>query len=94
MMVFFYFEIHEPYYALVKATSYPTAADIYIEEVAGDEMDKKEIIRSMKIVNRDYALISYAKGLSEDNVAIPIKEVVELFNDDKAKLLLIDGSLL
>lgn len=83
-----YFEIKEPYYALIKAESEELAIQVYVENVADDEDNtlQEEIIE----LGRDAALGKYVKCLNGDMLlSVVLKEF-----DEAEDLLLIDGSLL
>jgi hypothetical protein len=84
-----FFEIHYPYYALIKAKSINEAINLYVEFVADDDALEDEI----KEVDRDYALAKYSRGTSEDGKDIPLKEVLEDFGNDDSMVLLIDSAL-
>lgn len=79
-----YFEIHDPYYALVKAETVEKALEIYVEQVADDDGTLREEIKE---VDRDYALIQFARSESED-------ETLDKFHREKSEVLLIESSLL
>ncbi|MCM3216125.1 hypothetical protein M3612_16625 [Niallia taxi] len=87
-----YFEVNEPYYALIKAQSKKQAMEIYTKKVSED--NEGTLKEEMMEVNRDYALVKFDRSPGEDGQLIPIIEIIETFNKDKAELLVIDGSLL
>lgn len=89
-----YWEIYEPYYALIKAKDDFMATEEYIRFVAGDENEYGEILKNMEPVERDYALAMYSQAKSEDGDLIPVKEVLDDFRSNQTMTLLIDGSLL
>lgn len=84
-----YFEIIEPYFALVKANDAEEASEKYIEEVADDPR-----IEDFKVVSRDYALVNFARSVGEDKKQTSIPEVLYIFQNDNAEVLLIDGCLI
>ena len=84
-----YFEINEPYYGLLKAENQDDALVQYNAVIADlEEID--EVIE----VQRDYALARYSQATGEDGKLIPLKEILESFNDSDICTLVIDGSLL
>lgn len=86
-----YFEIHDPYYSLIQAKNINNARTIYNDEVASEEDEENFEIKE---VQSDYAIASYARGLSEDLKEIPIPEILSDLRSGKEMILLIDGSLL
>lgn len=86
-----FFEIHDPYYALIKAPDQDAAIKVYVERVAEDDGTLHEEIRE---VDRDYALVSFSKGATEDNETVPIKEILEGFKKEGSAVLLISRELL
>jgi hypothetical protein len=86
-----YFEIHDPYYALIKAADQEEAIKIYTEYVAEDDGTLHEEIRE---VDRDYALVSYSRGVTEDNEVVPIPEILKDFQSEGSAVLLIGRDVL
>jgi hypothetical protein len=84
-----YFEIHSPYYALVKAETVEKAIEIYVEQVADDDGTLREEIKEV-----DYALIQFARSESEDGDFMPVSETLDKFHREKSEVLLIDSGLL
>lgn len=84
-----YFEVNDPYYALIKAENVKNAMEVYHRLVADadDGMDLKEI-------ERDKALIKYSQAMGEDKTLINPGEIYKEFNDDVQDILLIDGALI
>lgn len=85
-----YFEVNEPYYALLKAESQEKGIKEYINHVADDD---GTLSSEIKEVDRDYTLVNFSQALSEEGDFIPVNEVLELFNNEKVNVLVIDGSL-
>lgn len=54
-----FYEIHDPYYALIKAPNQDEAIKVYSQNVAEDDGTLHEEIRE---VDRGYALVSFSKG--------------------------------
>ena len=89
-----FFEINDPYYALIKAENLEVATQEYIEVVAGDEEEESEIKKAMKVVDPNYALIKLSRSAGENGKLLEINEVIQDFNIENNSVLLIDGSLL
>ena len=86
-----FFEVTEPYYALIKAKTKEIAKDEYVKVVAEDE--DGNLVNNLKEVDRDYAVAVYSRTLSEDGKEIPINEILENIKDDVNMVLIVDGSL-
>lgn len=86
-----YYVFKEPYYALIKASSRHEAIDLFRDDVGDVDWDDR--LNFFK-ANKDYALVTYARGLSENKDVIPTSEILYTFNNDKSMTLLIDGALL
>ncbi|WP_437132741.1 hypothetical protein [Bacillus atrophaeus] len=87
-----YFEVSEPYYALIKADSGEEAEKIYNEKVA-DTDDYEDFQEEIKEVGREYALNEYLRLMrkafdADDNL------IMETFNVPASEILIWDGSLL
>lgn len=81
-----YFEIKDPYYALIKAENEDEAIDVYIETVSDfddelkiEEVEEEYAWNALKEVEQNYRSI---EDLEAD------------FNTNESSLLLIDGSLI
>lgn len=89
-----YFEIKDPYYALIKAENLVEATKQYIEVVAGDDEERPLIEKTFKEVSRDYALVKLSRGLGENGKVVSTEEVIQDIQSDSSSVLLIDGSLI
>ena len=89
-----YFEINEPYYALLKAENVEEATKKYVEVVAGDEEERPLIANNFEEIDRDYAFVKFARCLDESNGILPITQVVDDFNYAKSEVLIMDSTLL
>lgn len=86
-----FYEVHYPYYALLKANDKEEAMQLYTECVADDNGSLHEEIEE---VERDYALAIYGRfSKTENGEFIPISEVIKDIKNDKSMVLLIDGCL-
>ncbi|ASN70211.1 hypothetical protein 10F3_26 [uncultured Caudovirales phage] len=86
-----FYEVHDPYYALIKAKNEENAMTIYTDVVADDDGGLSEEITE---VTEAYATIIYSRVNGEDNNVIPVKEVLEHLTNEEEMVLVIDGSLL
>ncbi|QSB48788.1 hypothetical protein [Parageobacillus toebii] len=86
-----FYEVHYPYYALLKAETKEEALKLYIDAVCDDD---GSLSQELKEVERDYALAMYSRAKTEDGKDIPIPVILEDFQDDESKVLLIDSTLL
>ncbi|PSB71929.1 hypothetical protein C6345_18415 [Bacillus sp. LNXM12-2] len=86
-----FYEVNEPYYALIKAKNDENAVTIYTDVVADDDGALSEEITE---VTEAYAAIMYSRVNGEDNNVIPVKEVLEHLTNEEEMVLIIDGSLL
>lgn len=88
-----FYEIHDPYYALIKATDKAEAEKVYIQGVADtDDYDnfQDEEIRE---VERDYALVKFSQSRGVDGELASYTYISENFNNPEAEVLIWDGSL-
>ncbi|WLF28849.1 MULTISPECIES: hypothetical protein [Bacillus] len=86
-----FYEVHDPYYALIKAKNEENAMTIYTDTVADDDGSLSEEITE---VTEAYATIIYSRVNGEDNNVIPVKEVLEHLTNEEEMVLVIDGSLI
>lgn len=86
-----FYEINNPYYALVKAENEGEAIKEYTKSVADNDGSLHEEIKE---VDREYALAAYSRGLSEDGHTISVNEILEDFRNGETMTLLVDGSLI
>lgn len=84
-----YFEVSDPYYALIKADSGEEAEKIYNADVA-DTDDYEDFQEEIKEVDREYAFNEYSKLMKkEDNEHFTVED----FNVPVSEVLIWDGSL-
>ncbi|WP_218047921.1 hypothetical protein [Bacillus licheniformis] len=86
-----YYEIHEPYYALIAAVDEKKAAEVYCEVVT-DDVDET-LKDNIKEVSRQYALGCVGMGALQNNPTLSISEFVRDFNELKNDWLIIDRAL-
>ncbi|WFA91215.1 hypothetical protein [Bacillus subtilis] len=89
-----FYEINEPYYALLKAKDEADAERIYNEQIA--DTDDYENFQDDEIieVERDYALIMFSRTKDEDGKLVSYTRISEDFNNPEIEVLIMDGSLL
>lgn len=86
-----FYEVHDPYYALIKAKNEENAMTIYTDTVADDDGGLSEEITE---VTETYAAIRYGRVNGEDNKIIPIEEVLKDLTSEEEMVLAVDGSLI
>lgn len=84
-----YFEVVEPYYALLKAVDKDQAKSEYNNSVA-DLDDIKDIYE----VPEDYALVRFSQAPGEDKELVDPKDILADFKNDELCILIFDGALL
>jgi hypothetical protein len=93
-----FFEIHDPYYALIKAKDQDEAVNIYVKEVAGTEEEKEEIKIETKTVTHEYAVGRFYNSYYCEHPDVVVDETLEEYFEyllkDKSGVMLLDGSLL
>ncbi|WP_303984610.1 hypothetical protein [Niallia circulans] len=85
-----FYEVNEPYYALIKAKNEENAMTIYTDVVADDAGG---LIEEITEVTETYAAIRYSRVNGYDNKMIPVEEVLEDLKNEIQMVLIIDGSL-
>ena len=86
-----YFEMQEPYYALIVAETEEKAKEVYKEIVCDIDDDEEEAFYAgMKEVEKQYARHLFRTTKDEDGKYPSLKEFIDMKND----LLLIDASLI
>ncbi|MDA1477284.1 hypothetical protein PJ311_18375 [Bacillus sp. CLL-7-23] len=85
-----YYEIHEPYYALIAAEDEKKAAEVYVDFVADDDGNLKN---EVKEVCARYALGTFVGSVAKTNPHFTLGKVATDFVDRKNGYLLIDSSL-
>lgn len=87
-----FYEIHDPYYALLKAEDKAEAEKIYIQEVAcTDDYDNFQD-EEINEVSRDYALSEYKRVMKKYGET-DHDLIMETFNVPAGEMLIWDGSL-
>jgi hypothetical protein len=86
-----FYEVSEPYYALLKAENVEAAIKEYTQTVGEDDGTLKDEIKEVHPYN---AILNYGRGKSEDGEEVSVKELFDDLISPEPMLLLIDGSLL
>jgi hypothetical protein len=86
-----YFEFDIAYYAMIGAETLEEAALVYREYIS-DEDDVTTLCENANEIDRDLALIIYARALSEDGDVASAAELRSEFNT--GGMLIVDSSLL
>ena len=86
-----FYQVFDPYYALIKAKSKESARNLYVANVADDD---GTVIQELEELDRDYAVAMFSRSLSDNGEVLPLHEVVETIQDDEEIVLLIDGALM
>lgn len=86
-----FFEVSDPYYALIKANTKEKAMELYTKNVADDEGELNE---EMTEVGEIYAVMRHARALREDKELLPLEEALKEITSDDEMVLLIEGNLL
>ncbi|MCY9434165.1 hypothetical protein [Bacillus haynesii] len=86
-----YFEIHEPYYALLAAEDEKKAAEVYCEVVTDDVDDT--FMGSIKEVSRQYALGCVGDSVFQSKPELSVAEFVRDFDDRENTYLLFSRGL-
>ncbi len=88
-----YFEINEPYYALLKAVDDEDATNKYIEVVAGSEEEFEEIHENMNSKDESYVWKKLAFLPNKESYPT-VGDLKKAVTEEVTDILLIDGSLL
>lgn len=91
-----FYEINDPYFALIKAKDESDAVKRYIEVVAGDENDNENLLEDIKEIDMITALGKYVESFYSPVVQIDetFEEYAEFLLKEESNVLLVDGSLL
>lgn len=87
-----FYEVNEPYLALIKTRNIERAMKIYNNGVTGDE--EKVLAESIKEVPALYAAVRYSRTVGEDEKTIPFEEVLDDLMSEEEMILEIDGNLI
>lgn len=93
---FYFYEINNPYFALIKARDDEEATQLYIDVVAGEQSEFDEILANMNPVEQDYAIGKYLSMYENhpEEYTESVEEYLEYMLEEKPVVLAIDGSLL
>lgn len=85
-----YYEIHEPYYALLAADNEKKATEVYVKWVADDDGTLKY---NIKEVSRQYALGLVGDSVFQSKPELSVAEFVRDFDDRENTYLLFSRGL-
>ncbi|MGX1449971.1 hypothetical protein ACUXOD_003779 [Bacillus sp. 153480037-1] len=86
-----FFEVNEPYRALIKAKSKPRGMQLYTETVANDD---GTLDANMKKVSSIYAAVWYSRMcLEKEDQLRPIDQVIKDLSNDEEFILDYDSNL-
>lgn len=88
-----FYEIIEPYWALIKAPNEDEAIEEYVRVVADDDVNQP-LSEEIKEVDRDYAVARFSRVLTEDGGEVPLDELLASIRSEETSVLAMDGSLL
>ncbi|KDE31580.1 hypothetical protein SFC22_06485 [Bacillus altitudinis] len=86
-----FYEVHDPYYALIKAKTEENAMTIYTDVVADDDGGLSEEITE---VTEAYAAIRHSRTVDADERILSIEKVIEDITNEEEMLLGMDRSLI
>ncbi|MDX6157102.1 hypothetical protein SIA70_13395 [Bacillus subtilis] len=89
-----FYEINDPYYALIKAKDEADAERIYNEYISDTDDYENFQDDEIREVERDYALIKYSQTKGEDGEPMSYTYISGTFNNPEIEVLIMDGSLL
>lgn len=89
-----FYEIHDPYYALIKAKDEADAERIYNEYISDTDDYENFQDDEIREVERDYALIMYSQVKGENGELMSYTYISGTFNNPDIEVLIMDGSLL
>ncbi|GLF91073.1 hypothetical protein Saga11_23320 [Bacillus safensis] len=85
-----FYEVHDPYYALIKAKNEENAMTIYTDTVADDDGGLMEEITE---VTETYAAIRHSRTVDADERILSIEKVIEDITNEEEMLLGMDTSV-
>lgn len=89
-----YYEILEPYYALIKAKDDVEAVNFYIETVAGYEEEFDTIHENCNPVPEYYAAARFSRATGVEDKLIDFEEIIDVLESGRNEVLLMDGALI
>ncbi|MCA1214752.1 hypothetical protein LC728_10180 [Bacillus amyloliquefaciens] len=89
-----FYEINDPYYALIKAKDEADAERIYNEYISDTDDYENFQDDEIREVERDYALVMFSQIQDHDGTCAGYDFISKVFNDPDFKVLKMDGSLL
>ncbi|BAK53027.1 hypothetical protein F373_gp215 [Bacillus phage SP-10] len=88
-----YYEVSDPYYALIQSESKEEAEKIYDKNVAHVDDYKNFKDEEIREVSRDYALVRFAQTKNDAGELEPLERILEEFGNAEIPVLIWDGAL-
>jgi len=86
-----FFEVTQPYYALLKAKNPESARQIYTKIVEGVQPLALDEMLEMKEVPVEYASVVYSRSRTKEAREIPLDAVVQALTNRTEMILTVDG---
>ncbi|MFY0521624.1 hypothetical protein ACOMCU_28015 [Lysinibacillus sp. UGB7] len=86
-----FYEVMQPYYALLKAKNPDSAKQIYTKIVEGVQPLALDEQLEMKEVPVEYASVVYSRSLTRDAREIPLDAVVQALTNRTEMILTVEG---
>jgi len=86
-----FFEVTQPYYALLKAKNPESARKIYTKIVEGVQPLTLDEMLEMKEVPVEYASVVYSRSRTKEAREIPLDAVVQALTNRTEMILTVDG---
>ncbi|MEQ6355943.1 hypothetical protein ABNX05_15035 [Lysinibacillus sp. M3] len=86
-----FFEVTQPYYALLKAKNPESARQIYTKIVEGVQQLTLDEMLEMKEVPVEYASVVYSRSRTKEAREIPLDAVVQALTNRTEMILTVDG---
>jgi len=87
-----FFEVTQPYYALLKAKNPESTRQIYTKIVEGVQPLTLDEMLEMKEVPVEYASVVYSRSRTKEAREIPLDAVVQALTNRIEMILTVDGS--
>lgn len=87
-----FFEVTQPYYALLKAKNPESARQIYTKIVEGVQPLTLDEMLEMKEVPVEYASVVYSRSRTKEAREIPLDAVIQALTNRIEMILTVDGS--
>lgn len=89
-----FYEYTSPYFAVIKAKSVESSDELYKKFVADmNEYPEGDFVLEVAEIDRDYALATYSRTLSEELEDVPVQEILTTFKSEEEMVIMVDGNL-